>query len=217
MIVLLHFFHLGFSPLSLALLFLLYELVGVITNLIGGWVTSFYGIKRMLSLGVLLQIFGLCLLSFYTSSWGLYSSIIWIMIAQGISGIAKDISKTSSKSAVKIVSGDGNGLLFKWVSWFTGLKNISKGLGFFFGSLLIEIIGFHYSLYTLILLLSLCLFSLILLDFLFRVSGQSSAHPLSIEVSLVPCALCLLRLILLYYTQGVQKSTPNYQKKMKKK
>ena len=164
MIVLLHFFHLGFSPLSLALLFLLYELVGVITNLIGGWVTSFYGIKRMLSLGVLLQIFGLCLLSFYTSSWGLYSSIIWIMIAQGISGIAKDISKTSSKSAVKIVSGDGNGLLFKWVSWFTGLKNISKGLGFFFGSLLIEIIGFHYSLYTLILLLSLCLFSLILLE-----------------------------------------------------
>ena len=59
--------------------------------------------------------------------------------------------------------------------------------------------------------------SLILLDFLFWASGQSSAHPLSIEVSLVPCALCLLRLILLYYTQGVQKSTPNYQKKMKKK
>ena len=96
MIVLLHFFHLGFSPLSLAFLFLLYELVGVITNLVGGWFASFYGIKRMFTFGVLLQIFGLLFLSFYSPSWEIYSSIIWVMIAQGISGIAKDISKTSS-------------------------------------------------------------------------------------------------------------------------
>ena len=128
MIVLLHFFHLGFSPLSLAFIFLLYELVGVITNLVGGWLASYYGIKRMFTFGVLLQIFGLFFLSFYSPSWGIFSSILWVMIAQGISGIAKDISKTSSKSAIKIVSGDGKGILFKWVSWFTGLKNISKVL-----------------------------------------------------------------------------------------
>ena len=164
MIVLLHFFHLGFSPLSLAFLFLLYELVGVITNLVGGWFASFYGIKRMFTFGVLLQIFGLFFLSFYSPSWEIYSSIIWVMIAQGISGIAKDISKTSSKSAIKIVSGDGKGILFKWVSWFTGLKNASKGLGFFVGSLLIEIIGFQYSLYILIFFLSICLFFLFFLD-----------------------------------------------------
>ena len=164
MIVLLHFFHLGFSPLSLAFIFLLYELVGVITNLVGGWLASYYGIKRMFTFGVLLQIFGLFFLSFYSPSWGIFSSILWVMIAQGISGIAKDISKTSSKSAIKIVSGDGKGILFKWVSWFTGLKNISKGLGFFVGSLLIEIISFQYSLYFLMFFLIICLFFLFFLD-----------------------------------------------------
>ena len=164
MIVLLHFFHLGFSPLSLAFIFLLYELVGVITNLVGGWLASFYGIKRMITFGVLLQIFGLFFLSFYSPSWGIFSSIIWVMVAQGISGIAKDISKTSSKSAIKIVSGYGKGILFKWVSWFTGLKNVSKGLGFFVGSLLIEIISFQYSLYFLMFFLIICLFFLFFLD-----------------------------------------------------
>ena len=164
MIVLLHFFHLGFSPLSLAFIFLLYELVGVITNLVGGWLASFYGIKRMITFGVLLQIFGLFFLSFYSPSWGIFSSIIWVMVAQGISGIAKDISKTSSKSAIKIVSGYGKGILFKWVSWFTGLKNVSKGLGFFVGSLLIEIIGFQYSIYILMFFLSICLVFLFFLE-----------------------------------------------------
>ena len=157
MIVLLHFFHLGFSPLSLAFIFLLYELVGVITNLVGGWLASYYGIKRMFTFGVLLQIFGLFFLSFYSPSWGIFSSILWVIIA-------KDISKTSSKSAIKIVSGDGKGILFKWVSWFTGLKNISKGLGFFVGSLLIEIISFQYSLYFLMFFLIICLFFLFFLD-----------------------------------------------------
>ena len=94
MIVLLHFFHLGFSPLTLAVLFLLYEFVGVITNLVGGWFASLYGIKKMLIAGVFLQMFGLYFLSFYSPTWGIYDSIVWIMIAQGISGIAKDICKT---------------------------------------------------------------------------------------------------------------------------
>ena len=164
MIVLLHFFHLGFSPLSLALIFLLYESVGVITNLAGGWLASFYGIKRMFTFGVFLQIFSLIFLSFYSPSWGIYLSILWVMVAQGMSGVAKDISKTSSKSAIKIVSGNGKGILFKWVLWFTGLKNVSKGLGFFVGSLLIEITGFQYSLYTLIIILCSCLIFLFFLD-----------------------------------------------------
>jgi MFS family permease len=129
MIVLLHFFHLGFSPFLLAILFLLYEFMGIITNFFGGWVASFLGIKRMLNVGILLQILGIYLLSFYSPSWDLYLSVIWIMFAQGLCGIAKDITKTSSKSAIKIVSGKGEGVLFKWVSWFTGLKNTTKGLG----------------------------------------------------------------------------------------
>ncbi len=164
MIVLLHFFHLGFSPLTLAVLFLLYEFVGVITNLVGGWFASLYGIKKMLIAGVFLQMFGLYFLSFYSPTWGIYESIVWIMIAQGISGIAKDICKTSSKSAVKIVSGNGKGVLFKWISWFTGLKNSAKGLGFFIGGLLIQIVGFKYSIYCLIIFLGICLLLLFFLE-----------------------------------------------------
>ena len=104
--------------------------------------------KRMLNVGILLQILGIYLLSFYSPSWDLYLSVIWIMFAQGLCGIAKDITKTSSKSAIKIVSGKGEGVLFKWVSWFTGLKNTTKGLGFFIGGILVETIGFKLSIFT---------------------------------------------------------------------
>ena len=38
MLVLLHFYTLGFTPFQLAFLFLLYEFFGVVTNLLGGWV-----------------------------------------------------------------------------------------------------------------------------------------------------------------------------------
>tara|TARA_A100001011_G_scaffold159416_1_gene167773 strand:- start:1188 stop:2399 length:1212 start_codon:yes stop_codon:yes gene_type:complete len=164
MIVLLHFFHLGFSPFLLAILFLLYEFMGIITNFFGGWAASFLGIKRMLNVGILLQILGIYLLSFYSPSWDLYLSVIWIMFAQGLCGIAKDITKTSSKSAIKIVSGKGEGVLFKWVSWFTGLKNTTKGLGFFIGGILVETIGFKLSIFTLIIFLTICFILLFFLQ-----------------------------------------------------
>tara|TARA_Y100000991_G_scaffold111164_1_gene83768 strand:- start:7696 stop:8754 length:1059 start_codon:yes stop_codon:yes gene_type:complete len=130
--------------------------MGIITNFFGGWVASFLGIKRMLNVGILLQIIGIYLLSFYSPSWDLYLSVIWIMFAQGLCGVAKDVTKTSSKSAIKIVSGKGEGILFKWVSWFTGLKNTTKGLGFFIGSILVEAIGFKFSIFTLIVFLTIC-------------------------------------------------------------
>ena len=164
MIVLLHFFHLGFSPFFLAILFLLYEFMGIITNFFGGWAASFLGIKRMLNVGILLQILGIYLLSFYSPSWDLYLSVIWIMFAQGLCGIAKDVTKTSSKSAIKIVSGKGEGVLFKWVSWFTGLKNTTKGLGFFIGGILVETIGFKFSIFTLIIFLTICFILLFFLQ-----------------------------------------------------
>ena len=164
MIVLLHFFHLGFSPFLLAILFLLYEFMGIITNFFGGWAASFLGIKRMLNVGIFLQFLGIYLLSFYSPLWDLYLSVIWIMFAQGLCGVAKDLTKTSSKSAIKIVSGKGEGILFKWVSWFTGLKNTTKGLGFFIGAVLVETIGFKFSIFTLIFFLTICFILLFFLQ-----------------------------------------------------
>ena len=37
MLVLLHFYALGYSAFEIALLFVLYEFAGIITNLVGGW------------------------------------------------------------------------------------------------------------------------------------------------------------------------------------
>ena len=40
MLILLHFHALGYSPFKLATLFLLYEFMGILTNLVGGWLAS---------------------------------------------------------------------------------------------------------------------------------------------------------------------------------
>ncbi|MDW3205830.1 MAG: organoarsenical effux MFS transporter ArsJ [Alphaproteobacteria bacterium] len=142
MLVLLHFYQLGYSPFTLAFLFLLYEAAGIFANLGGGWLASRFGIRRMLGLGLMLQIAGLLFLSALRPDWGAALSVVWVVLAQGVAGIAKDITKTASKSAIKITSVDGNNQLFRWVAWFTGSKNATKGLGFFFGGLLLDAAGF---------------------------------------------------------------------------
>ena len=156
MIVLLHFFHLGYSPFIVALLFLLYEFVGIFSNLTGGWLTSKFGIKRIILFGFSLQIIGILSLSFVDNSWNLFLSLIWIIVFQGICGIAKDLTKTASKSAIKVSSEtDSKGNLFKLVSWFTGSKNSIKGIGFFLGGFLIQLMDFKLALWFLLLLLLL--------------------------------------------------------------
>jgi predicted MFS family arabinose efflux permease len=142
MLVLLHFFKLGYSPFTLSFLFLLYEFAGIVANLGGGWLASRYGIPRMLAAGQALQIGGLLMLSALNPMWTAFASVVWVVAAQGISGLAKDFTKTASKSAIKATSADGSGQLFKWVAWFTGSKNAMKGLGFFVGGLLLDWIGF---------------------------------------------------------------------------
>ncbi len=148
MLVLFYFFKLGFSPLTLALLFLLYEFAGVIANLGGGWLTTRYGIRIMLLVGLSLQIIGLIFLSLLDPSFGYILSIIWVLVAQGISGLAKDFTKTASKSAIKSMEVDGRQGLFYWVSWFTGSKNAMKGIGFFLGGILLTKFGFQNSLWV---------------------------------------------------------------------
>lgn len=154
MLVLLHFFRLGYTPFTLAFLFLLYEAAGIATNLAGGYFASKYGIPRMLAAGQLLQIAGLTMLSFLDPQWSAVASVAWVVAAQGIAGVAKDLTKTASKSAIKATSAEGSGQLFKWVAWFTGSKNAMKGVGFFLGGLLLEIIGFRAALWSMAALLA---------------------------------------------------------------
>ena len=131
MLVLLHFYSLGYTPFMLAFLFLLYEAAGIFANLGGGWLAARFGIPRMLMSGLALQILGVLLLSALDPAWGAALSVTWVVVAQGIAGVAKDITKTAAKSAIKATSEGGSGQLFKWVAWFTGSKNAMKGVGFF--------------------------------------------------------------------------------------
>jgi MFS transporter, APGE family, 1-arseno-3-phosphoglycerate exporter len=147
MLVLLHFYALGYTPFMLASLFLLYEAAGIFANLGGGWLATRFGIPRMLAVGLTLQIGGLLLLSALDPGWGATLSVAWVVMAQGISGVAKDITKTASKSAIKATSEGGAGQLFRWVAWFTGSKNAMKGVGFFLGGALLETVGFRAALW----------------------------------------------------------------------
>lgn len=147
MVVLLHFFQLGYSPFTLAFLFLLYEFAGIVANLAGGWLAVRFGIPRMLMAGQALQIAGLLLLSALDPAWSAAASVAWVVAAQGIAGLAKDFTKTASKSAIKATAAEGAGQLFRWVAWFTGSKNAMKGVGFFAGGLLLDLAGFKPALW----------------------------------------------------------------------
>jgi len=155
MLVLLHFYRLGYSPFTLAFLFLLYEAMGVVANLIGGWLATRYGIARMLTVGLATQIAGFLLLSALSPAWTAAMSVAWVVVAQGICGVAKDLTKTASKSAIKLTAGDASGRLFKWVAFFTGSKNAMKGIGFFLGGVLLQAVGFRPALWTMAGLLGL--------------------------------------------------------------
>lgn len=151
MLVLFHFYQLGFSPFTLAFLFLLYEAAGVGANFVGGWLATRFGITRMLTIGLSTEIVGFLLLSAVSPDWGAALSVAWVVLAQGVCGVAKDLTKTASKSAIKLTeaaaAGDKQGRLFRWVAWFTGSKNAMKGLGFFLGGILLQSFGFAASLW----------------------------------------------------------------------
>ena len=160
-IVLLHFYKEGFSPFLIALLFLSYEFAGVFTNLIGGWLSTNYGIKRMLGVGLVIQSLGLVCLSVVNTAWGTVIATVWILFCQGLCGVAKDFTKTASKSAIKLTSDKLEGIeskdsrLFRWVAWFTGSKNAMKGIGFLGGGLLLTVFGFQNSLWLMAFLIVL--------------------------------------------------------------
>ena len=163
MLVLLHFHILGFSPLQLAYLFLLYEFFGMVTNLTAGWIAKTIGLNITLYSGLFLQILSLLLLTQIDKNWSITLSVIFVMATQGLSGIAKDLTKMSSKSSVKLLAPDNNSKLFQWVSFMTGSKNAVKGFGFLLGSLLLTFIGFKSSLFFMAAFLSITLILVLIL------------------------------------------------------
>jgi len=145
MLVVLHFYNLGFSPLEIAFLFLFYEVFGIITNGLGGWIASHVGLNRTMVAGGMLQVVALGALT-VDPSW---LSVAYVMSAMALSGIAKDLNKMSAKSSVKLVVPKGENAdtrLFKWVAVLTGSKNTLKGAGFFLGGLLLYLVGFRWAL-----------------------------------------------------------------------
>jgi hypothetical protein len=143
MLVLLYFDQLGYTPLQIAFLFLFYEIFGVITNFLGGWIGSELGLKLTLYGGIGLQVFALAMTSLVTPAWPHLLQVVYVMTAQALSGIAKDLTKMSSKSAIKLlIPEEQQSTLFQWVSILTGSKNALKGLGFFVGSVLLAWLGF---------------------------------------------------------------------------
>jgi predicted MFS family arabinose efflux permease len=166
MLVLFHFHLLGFSPIELATIFLLYEFMGVITNLYAGYIAARLGLNSTLYAGLGFQIIALSALALYSDalqpSAGLASfSLAYVVISQGLSGIAKDLTKMSAKSAVKWLAPDSDGTLFRWVAFLTGSKNAVKGSGFLLGAALLTFIGFTSALWSLVALLLVVLLLLV--------------------------------------------------------
>jgi MFS family permease len=160
MLVLLYFNQIGYTPIQIAFLFLFYEIFGIVTNFFGGWIGSQFGLKLTLYSGIGLQIFSLIMLSALNKDWAQWLAVLYVMIAQAFSGIAKDLTKMSTKSAIRlVVSQDDQSGLFKWVAILTGSKNTLKGVGFFIGSALLYLFGFINTLWIMAFGLFLIMFT----------------------------------------------------------
>ena len=162
MLVVLHFHGLGYSPLAIAALFLFYEIFGVVTNLVGGWLGARLGLNRTMNIGLGLQVVALLMLTVPAA----LLTVPWVMMAQALSGIAKDLNKMSAKSSIKLLVPDGqHGTLFTWVALLTGSKNALKGVGFFLGGALLALLGFAGAVLAMAAVLALVwLASLLLLN-----------------------------------------------------
>jgi Arabinose efflux permease len=148
MLVLFYFYELGYSPFAVASLFLFYEFFGIVTNLVGGWLAARFGLRTTLFMGLGTQVFAMSMLAFAPQAWLV---VPYVMVSQAFSGIAKDLTKMSSKSAVKLVVPEGEeSSLYRWVAILTGSKNALKGVGFFLGGLMLTLVGFQTSLLILV-------------------------------------------------------------------
>jgi MFS family permease len=161
LLVLFYFYERGYSPIAVAFLFLFYEAFGIVTNLVGGWIAARFGLRATLLMGLTTQLVALLMLALVPQAWLV---VAWVMASQALSGVAKDLTKMSSKSAVKlVVPEDDPGALYRLVTILTGSKNALKGVGFFVGGLLLTTIGFQPALVVLAVLISLALVAILTL------------------------------------------------------
>ncbi len=163
MLVLLHFHTLGFSPVQLAYLFVLYEVAGMVTNLSAGWIAARFGLVSTLYAGLGLQVVALLALTLLDPGWAVGASVAFVMCVQGASGVAKDLAKMSSKSAVKLLAPAEKGGLFRWVAVLTGSKNAVKGLGFLLGAALLAGVGFTGAVLAMAVVLAAILAAIVVL------------------------------------------------------
>ena len=155
MLVVLHFYQIGYSPLEIAFLFLFYEFFGIVTNLAGGWLGARIGLNKTMYIGLALQLLALSMLLIPQTML----TIAWVMSAQALSGIAKDLNKMSAKSSVKLFVSEGSdGRLYRWIAALTGSKNAIKGLGFFMGGFLLLLLDFQGAILALLAPIVLALF-----------------------------------------------------------
>ncbi|NOD63997.1 organoarsenical effux MFS transporter ArsJ [Ruegeria sp. HKCCD6109] len=162
MLVLLHFHTLGFSPVQLAYLFVLYEIAGIVTNLSAGWIAARFGLTSTLYAGLGLQVVALLAMTQLDPNWTVAASVSFVMVVQGASGVAKDLAKMSSKSSVKLLAPAEGGGLFRWVAVLTGSKNAVKGLGFLLGAAMLATLGFMTAIIVMAAILALILLAVFL-------------------------------------------------------
>ncbi|MFB2644171.1 organoarsenical effux MFS transporter ArsJ [Shewanella bicestrii] len=157
MLVVLHFHDLGYTPFAIAMLFLFYEIFGVVTNLVGGYLGARLGLNRTMNLGLGMQVLALGMLLVPAASLPLWlAGVPWVMAAQALSGIAKDLNKMSAKSAIKLLVPKGEqGKLYHWIALLTGSKNALKGAGFFLGGALLAGLGFNMAIAAMMAVLAL--------------------------------------------------------------
>lgn len=172
MLVVLHFHSLGYTPLQIASLFLFYEFFSVVTNLIGGYLGASLGLNRTMNIGLALQVVALLMLAVPTG----WLTVLWVMAAQALSGVAKDLNKMSAKSAIKLlIPGEQQGRLYRWIAILTGSKNALKGAGFFLGGALLAWLNFRSALVGMAIVLSVVwMLSFVLLK---KDLGTSRAKP----------------------------------------
>src|SRR5210317_299397 len=172
MLVVLHFHQLGYAPLEIAFLFLFYEIFGVVTNLVGGWLGARLGLNRTMNIGLGLQVVALSML-LVPPEW---LTVVWVMMAQALSGVAKDLNKMSAKSSIKLLLPSGaQGRIYTWVALLTGSKNALKGVGFFLGGALLMWLEFAGAVAAMAVVLTLVwLLSLVLLR---QDLGRAKAKP----------------------------------------
>ncbi len=196
-LVLLHFNELGYSPVEIAFLFLAYEAMGIITNLFGGWIGTRTGLHRTLLAGLALQITALGLLTLPDQTWAVGWSVVFATAVQALSGVAKDLTKMSSKAAVKLVAGDGQGTLFRWVAALTGSKNALKGVGFFVGGVLLAWLGYDRALLAMAAALMVALvLVVVLLDGGLGIANRSATLTSALSPSTAVNRLALARVFL---------------------